>query len=59
MPIVEITLFEGRSKELKKKLIEEVSKCIANTLEISIEQIWVVLKEEPKENFGFGGRIYE
>ncbi len=35
MPIVEITLFEGRSKELKKKLIEE-----------------------PKENFGFGGRIY-
>ncbi|RLG59063.1 MAG: 2-hydroxymuconate tautomerase [Candidatus Hydrothermarchaeota archaeon] len=57
MPIVEITLFEGRSNELKRKLIEEVSKCIANTLEIPIEQVWVVLREEPKENFGFGGKV--
>ena len=57
MPIAEITLFEGRSKELKRKLIEEVSKCIANTLEIPIEQVWVVLREEPKENFGFGGKV--
>ncbi len=55
MPVVEITMFEGRTKEMKKKLIEKVTKSVVEALGVEPDQVWVVIREFPKENFGMAG----
>ena len=56
MPIVEIKLWEGRDKETKHRLIQNVSKTIAETLEISVERIELIIIDVPKENWGKQGK---
>jgi len=55
MPVVQILLLEGRSRELKEKLIAEVTKAIARTLSIDEGEVSISLIEVPAENFGVGG----
>jgi 4-oxalocrotonate tautomerase len=55
MPIVEIKLWIGRNKEMKRKLIENVSRTVAETLEISIDRIELIITDVPKENWGKHG----
>ncbi len=55
MPYVEISLFTGRSDELKERLIENVSKSIAETLSIEVDHVIVKLDEMDKRHYGSGG----
>ncbi|MBS4174530.1 2-hydroxymuconate tautomerase [Bacillus sp. FJAT-49736] len=55
MPIVQVHLLEGRSKELKRKLISEITEAISRTLGNSPETIRVLLNEVPQENWGVAG----
>lgn len=57
MPIIEITLIEGRSIEKKVKMIEAVTDAVAETLEAPLESIKVVVREVPKWHFGSGGKV--
>lgn len=56
MPIVKIGLWAGRTTEMKKKLIENVTKTICDTLGCPIEAVIVVLEDIPKENWGQAGK---
>ena len=56
MPIVKIGLWTGRDKETKKKLIEEVTKTVCNTVKCPPEAVIVVIEDIPKENWGEGGK---
>ncbi len=56
MPYVEISLFAGRSDELKEELIESVSRSIAETLSIELDEVVVKLDEMDKRHFARGGR---
>lgn len=56
MPIVQVHLLEGRSKELKQQLISEITSVVSNTLGNSPETIRVLLHDVPQENWGVGGR---
>jgi 4-oxalocrotonate tautomerase family enzyme len=53
--LIEITLFQGRTKETKKKLFESVCKVLENKPGISKEKIFIVLNEQPMENWGIRG----
>jgi len=55
MPIVEITLIEGRTPEAKVKLIREVSDAVVSAIAAPIESVRVILREVPGEHFGAGG----
>lgn len=55
MPIVQVHLLEGRSKELKQKLISEITSAVSRTLGNSPETIRVLLHDVPKENWGVAG----
>lgn len=55
MPIVQISLVQGRTPERKEELIKNVTNAVAETLRISKERVHVVLHEMPKENIGRGG----
>ncbi len=56
MPYVEISLFGGRSDELKEKLIESVSKSVADTLSVELDEVIVKLDEMDRRHFARGGR---
>mgnify|MGYP001809873280 CR=1 FL=1 len=55
MPIVEITLFEGRSPQQKLTLMEKVTQAVVDSIGIKPEAVRVILREIPPENFAVGG----
>lgn len=56
MPLVKIEMYPGRTKETKKKLIEQITKDVAETAACPPEAVTVVIEDIPKENWGFGGK---
>jgi 4-oxalocrotonate tautomerase len=55
MPIVQISLVQGRTPEKKEQLIKKVTEAIVEVLQIPEERVHIVLNDVPKENIGRGG----
>lgn len=55
MPIIRIDMWEGRDKPTKRKLIQAVSKAIAETLAIPADRIHIIISDVPKDNWGLKG----
>ena len=55
MPIVQISMIQGRTSEKKEELIKKVTDAIVETLQISKDRVRIILNEVPKENLGYGG----
>ncbi|MBU2559282.1 2-hydroxymuconate tautomerase family protein [archaeon] len=55
MPMVTVQMYEGRSDEVKAKMIKEISCVVAETSGAPLEQVWIVLSEVPKKHWGMGG----
>ena len=54
MPIVEITLFEGRDEETKARLAREVADAVAEATGNSIADVHVLFDEKPKDAWSRG-----
>ena len=59
MPFAQISILEGRSKEMKTDLIREVTKAIGRALNAPEESVRVVIYEVPKSDWGIGGNTVE
>ena len=57
MPIALIKIIEGRSPDRKRQLIETVSQAMADSLEMPIDAVRVLLHEYPKGHWGRGGQL--
>lgn len=55
--LVEITLFSGRSKEVKKQLFRHLVDALHGKLGIKPERVFIVLNDQPLENWGLRGGI--
>jgi len=55
MPIVQISMIQGRTPEKKEQLIKKVTDAIVEVLQIPAEKVRIILNEVPKENIGVGG----
>ena len=55
MPFVSIKMLEGRTKEQKEKLIKSVSAAVAQALNIDISNVWTVVEDFSKDEWGIGG----
>lgn len=55
MPIVQISMIEGRTSEKKEELIRKVTDAIVEVLKIPKDRVRIILNEVPKENLGYGG----
>ena len=53
--IVEITMFSGRTKETKKKLYRQLVDRLHKKLGIARETVFIVINEQPLENWGIRG----
>lgn len=55
MPIVEITMIEGRSAEAKRRLIAKVTNSIIEAIDAPRNSIRIILREIPALHFGVAG----
>jgi 4-oxalocrotonate tautomerase len=56
MPVVIVEMWEGRTVEQKKQLVEGITSVMV-TIGIPRESIQVILKDNPKHNWATGGKL--
>ncbi|HHQ45545.1 MAG TPA: 4-oxalocrotonate tautomerase [Candidatus Altiarchaeales archaeon] len=56
MPVVRIDLWQGRSPEMKEELIVKVTDAVCESLEVQKEDVFVILNEVSKDNWGMHGK---
>ena len=56
MPVVIVEMWEGRTIEQKKQLVEGITSVMVN-IEIPREAIRIILKDNPKHNWAIGGKL--
>ena len=54
--MIEITMFQGRTKEQKARIFEEIVKELSARLEIQATDVFIVINEPPNENWGLAGK---
>ena len=57
MPVVTIDMFEGRTVEQKKKLVEGITLAITTTLDVSPDAVQIIIRDIPKHNLAIGGKL--
>ncbi|MBU1170042.1 MAG: 2-hydroxymuconate tautomerase family protein [Proteobacteria bacterium] len=57
MPIINIAIAKGRSRDQKQTLVREISRVVAQTLSVDPEKIWIRIDEFEKDNFAVGGML--
>lgn len=55
MPLVEITLAEGRTSEQLRGLMKDVTETVHSSIGAPVESIRVVLREVPRTHWAAGG----
>ncbi len=58
MPIVQVSLMEGRPEEKIEKMVTAVSEAVAASLEAPIETVRVIVYEMQPHQYGIGGKPY-
>jgi len=57
LPVVQVNVWSGISLESKKKVVEGITK-VLEEIGIPREAVTVIICEEPKENWGTGGKLH-
>jgi 4-oxalocrotonate tautomerase len=57
MPVIRVEMWDGRTVEQKRELVEVLSKETARITGCGIESIYVIIDEIKKENWGAGGQL--
>ncbi len=55
MPIIEITLIEGRTQDQKQALAKKVTDAVEESLGAPRDTVRIILREVPKHHFAVGG----
>jgi 4-oxalocrotonate tautomerase len=55
MPLLQVSLIEGRSAERMQELIRALCATVVETLDVRAESVRVILTEVPAAHWGIGG----
>lgn len=58
MPTYHIELFEGRTNEQKRKLVEEITRVSVQVLGGSPESVDIIITDIQRENWATGGKLW-
>jgi 4-oxalocrotonate tautomerase len=58
MPAIRVDMFEGRSPEVKKQLVEAITQAVVDTLKCSPEAVDIILNEVSRGHWATGGRLW-
>jgi len=54
--MIELTLLPGRSTEMKKGTISEITRLLGERLQIAPTDVFIIINEPPLENWGLRGK---
>jgi 4-oxalocrotonate tautomerase family enzyme len=54
---IEVYLFAGRTKETKAKLFQSIINSLERVLDINPKEVFIILNEQPKDNWAVRGGI--
>ena len=54
--LIELTLFPGRSADMKKNTITEITRLLDERLNITSSDVFIIINEPPLENWGVRGK---
>ena len=57
MPIIRVEMWEGRTLEQKRELVEVLTRETARIVGTEPDSIYIVIEDVKKENWGAGGRL--
>ena len=57
MPIVIVEMWEGRTIEQKRRLVEGITSVIVNIVGAPQEAVEIIIKDNPKHNWAIGGKL--
>lgn len=58
MPSIHVDLFEGRSPEVKKQLVEAITQAVVDTLKCSPDAVDIILNEVSRAHWATGGKLW-
>ncbi len=56
MPVVIVEMWEGRTIEQKKQLVEGITSSFAK-IGTPVEAVHIIIKDNPKHNWAHGGKL--
>ncbi len=56
MPVVTVEMWEGRTIEQKRKLVEGITSAMTN-IGIPPQAVHIIIKDNPKHNWASGGKL--
>jgi len=56
MPVVIVEMWEGRTLEQKKKLVQGITEAFAK-INTPPDAVHIILKDIPKHNYAIGGKL--
>ncbi|BCS88537.1 4-oxalocrotonate tautomerase [Pseudodesulfovibrio sediminis] len=57
MPVIKVEMFEGRTTDQKRELVEVLSRETARITGCDVDSIYVILEDVKKSNWGAGGML--
>lgn len=58
MPIIRVEMFEGRTAENKRELVQALTAEMVRVTGVGQASVHVIIDEIKKENWGAGGELY-
>ena len=58
MPTFHIELFEGRTLDQKRKLVEEITRVTSEVLGSAPESVDIIITDVKRENWATGGKLW-
>ncbi len=58
MPIVTVSLYDGRSLDQKRELVKGITEVVARVAAVPPEAVHVVIDEVKRENWSIGGLLW-
>ena len=57
MPVIRVEMWEGRTKDQKRELVEVLSRETARIAGCDVASVYVIIEDVKKENWGAGGQL--
>ncbi|MBX6394758.1 MAG: 4-oxalocrotonate tautomerase [Alicyclobacillaceae bacterium] len=57
MPFIHVELLEGRSLDQKRRLVEAITRAVAESLQISEDRVHIFLRDLKKEEYARAGKL--
>ena len=57
MPLITVDMWEGRTIEQKKELVEGITSVMTDRLGIPAQAVTIIIKDVPKHNWAIGGKL--